>query len=141
MCPILTIRRDGCANALIGKAGTAPISPSSSRRLIGPSQRFVASASSFDHLIGTGEEPVRNREAECMHRSMEGSVRARASKHSLCSRTCGDVPSCGFQDGQHGRGPPEVEESAAIGGNMLVVAGAEAEKVAEFIVSPAEPSG
>jgi hypothetical protein len=70
-----------------------------------------------------------------------GSVRARASKHSLCSRTCGDVPSCGLQDGQHGRGPPEVEESAAIGGNMLVVAGAEAEKVAEFIVSPAEPSG
>src|SRR4051812_2692010 len=74
MCPILTTRRDGCANALIGKAGTAPISPSSSRRLIGPSQRFVASASSFDHLIGTGEEPVRNREAECMHRSMEGSI-------------------------------------------------------------------
>src|SRR3954468_5237378 len=62
MCPILTIRRDGCANALIGKAGTAPISPSTSRRLIGPSQRFVAPAFSFDHLVGTGEEPVRNRE-------------------------------------------------------------------------------
>src|SRR3954467_13669559 len=37
MCPILTTRRDGCANALIGKAGIAPISPSSSRCLIGPS--------------------------------------------------------------------------------------------------------
>src|SRR3954452_804014 len=66
---------------------------------------------------------------------------ARLPDDSLCSRTCGDVPSCGLQDGQHGRGPPEVEQSAAIGGNMLVVAGAEAEKVAEFIVSPAEPSG
>src|SRR5215212_6075763 len=53
---------------------TAPISPSTSHRLIGPFQRFVAPASSFDHLVGTGEEPVRNREAECMHRSMEGSI-------------------------------------------------------------------
>ena len=69
----------------------------------------------------------------------EGSVRARASKYSLCSRTCGDVPSRGFQDGQHGHGPPEVEQSLAIGGNMLMMAGAEAEKVAEFIVGPAEP--
>src|SRR4051794_26817281 len=54
-----------------------------------------------------------------------GSVRARASKYSLCSRTGGNVPSRGFQDGQHGRGPPEVEQSPAIGGNMLMVAGAE----------------
>src|SRR3954447_11354114 len=70
-----------------------------------------------------------------------GSVSTRASKYSLCSRTCGDVSSCGFQDGQHGRGPPEVEQSLAVGGNMLVMAGAEAEKVAEFIVSATEPSG
>jgi hypothetical protein len=63
-----------------------------------------------------------------------GSVSTRASKYSLCSRTCGDVSSCGLQDGQHGRGPPEVEQSLAVGGNMLVMAGAEAEKVAEFIV-------
>src|SRR5215207_7782935 len=71
----------------------------------------------------------------------KGSVRARASKYSLCSRTCGNVPSCGFQDGQHGRGPPEVEQSAAIGGHMLMGAGARAEEVAQFIVSPAEPGG
>src|SRR4051812_24370455 len=70
-----------------------------------------------------------------------GSVRTRASKYSLCFRTCGDVPSRGFQDGQHGRGPPEVEQSLAVGGNVLVMAGAEVEKVAEFVVGPAEPSG
>ena len=46
-----------------------------------------------------------------------------------------------MQDGQHGRGPPEVEQSAAIGGNMLMGAGAEAEKVAQFIVSATEPGG
>src|SRR3954451_7707562 len=48
--------------------------------------------------------------------------------------------SCGLQDGQHGRGPPEVEQSASVGGNVLVGAGAEAEEVAEFIVGLAEPS-
>src|SRR5829696_3732625 len=68
-----------------------------------------------------------------------GSVRARASKYSLCFRTCGDVPSRGFQDGQHGHGAAEELESAAIGGNMLVMAGARAEEVAEFVVSSAEP--
>ena len=46
-----------------------------------------------------------------------------------------------MQDGQPGRGPLEVEQSAAIGGHMLMVAGAKAEEVAEFIVSPAEPGG
>ncbi len=44
-----------------------------------------------------------------------------------------------MQNGQHGRGPPEVKQSAAVGGNVLVMAGAEAEEVAQFIVSPAEP--
>jgi hypothetical protein len=34
-----------------------------------------------------------------------------------------------------------VEQSLAVGGNVLVMAGAEAEKVAEFVVGPAEPSG
>ena len=34
-----------------------------------------------------------------------------------------------------------MEQSAAIGGNMLMGAGAEAEEVAQFIVSPAEPGG
>ena len=46
-----------------------------------------------------------------------------------------------MQDGQHGRGPPEVEESAAIGGYVLVVAGARAEEVAQFIVCATEPGG
>src|SRR3954447_4321056 len=71
----------------------------------------------------------------------DGSVRARASKYNLCSRTCGDVPSRGFQDGQHRYGAAQELESAAIGGNVLVVAGARTEKVAHFIVTPAEPGG
>jgi len=66
-----------------------------------------------------------------------GSVRTRASQCRLKA----NPGSCGLQDGQHGHTPPEVEESAAIGGNMLMVAGAEAEEVAQFIVSPAEPGG
>src|SRR4051812_28831313 len=68
-----------------------------------------------------------------------GSVSTCASKYNLCSRTGGNVPSRGFQDGQHGHAAAEELESAAIGGNMLMVAGARAEKVAQFIVSPAEP--
>ncbi len=68
-----------------------------------------------------------------------GSVRARASKNSLCFRTDDDVPSRGFQDGQHGHGPPEVEQSLAVGGHVLMVAGARAEKVAQLILGPAEP--
>src|SRR5215208_5934653 len=71
----------------------------------------------------------------------KGSVSTRASKYSLGSRTCGDVQSCGFQDGQHRHGAAEELESAAIGGNVLMVAGARAEKVAQCIVSPAEPGG
>src|SRR3954468_23094970 len=69
-----------------------------------------------------------------------GSVSTRASKYCL-SWDEANPGSRGLQDGQHGRGPPEVEESLAVGGNMLVMAGAEAEKVAQFIVGPAEPSG
>src|SRR3954464_10858998 len=79
----------------------------------------------------------KDQSTEAGHRggaARRGSVSTCASKYSLCSRTCGDVSSCGLQDGQHGRGPPEVEQSLAVGGNMLVVAGAEAEKVAQFIV-------
>ena len=34
-----------------------------------------------------------------------------------------------------------MEQSLAVGGYVLVVAGAEAEEVAQFIVSPAEPGG
>ena len=50
-----------------------------------------------------------------------------------CSDALGSV--------RDGRGPPEVEQSLAVGGYVLVVAGAEAEEVAQFIVSPAEPGG
>src|SRR4051812_8375281 len=46
---------------------------------------------------------------EAAQRPTMGSVRARASKCRLCSRTCGDVPSRGLQDGQHRHGPPEEE--------------------------------
>src|SRR5918993_5529480 len=76
-----------------------------------------------------------------MPRQNGGSVRARASKYSLCSRTSGNVPSRGFHDGQHGHAAAEELESAAIGGYVLVVAGARAEEVVQFIVSPAEPGG
>src|SRR3954451_4820770 len=73
--------------------------------------------------------------------ALSGSVRARASKYDLCSRTSGDVPSRGFQDGQHRHGAAEELEPAAIGGNVLVVAGVRAEEVAEFIVCATEPGG
>src|SRR4051794_1953152 len=66
-----------------------------------------------------------------------GSVRAHASKYSLCFRTDDDLLSRGFQDGQHRHAAAEELEPAAIGGNVLIVARARAEKVAEFIVSPA----
>ncbi len=71
---------------------------------------------------------------------LDGSVRARASKYNLCSRTGGDVPSRGFQDGQHRHGAAEELESAAIGGNVLMMARARAEEVAEFVVCATEPS-
>ena len=73
------------------------------------------------------------------HRT-SGSVRTRASQCRLKWDEA-NPGSCGLQDGQHGHTPPEVERSAAIGGNMLMVAGAEAEEVAQLIVSPAEPGG
>src|SRR5690349_951152 len=69
-----------------------------------------------------------------------GSVRSCASPYRL-SWNEANPGSCRLQDGQHGHGPLEVEESAAIGGNVLVVAGARAEDVAQFIVSATEPSG
>ena len=70
----------------------------------------------------------------------QGSVRARASKYRLCWVEAG-VWSSGFQEAQHRHGSPEEEQPAAIGGDMSVTAGAEAEKVAELIVASAEPAG
>jgi hypothetical protein len=67
-----------------------------------------------------------------------GSVRARASQYRLTWNEA-NPGSCGLQDGQHRHTPPEKEESLAVGGHMLMVAGARAEKVAQFIVSATEP--
>ena len=70
--------------------------------------------------------------------------------YRFCQRSCHQVLPCrgesggrssGLQDAQHGHGSPEKEQPAAIGGNMSVMAGAEAEKVAELIVAAAEPGG
>src|SRR4051794_34113164 len=60
-----------------------------------------------------------------------GSVSTRARKYRLSwdEANPGLCGSCDLQDGQHGRGPPEVEQSAAVGGHMLMVAGARAEDV------------
>src|SRR5690349_14363018 len=48
---------------------------------------------------------------------------------------------CGLQGGQHSHAAAEELESAAVGGNVLMMARARAEEVAQFIVSPAEPGG
>jgi hypothetical protein len=73
-------------------------------------------------------------------RRSKGSVRARASQYRL-SWNEANRGSCCLQDGQHHHGPPEVDQSLAIGGHMLMVAGARAEDVAGFIVSTTEPCG
>ena len=57
-----------------------------------------------------------------------GSVSIRANKYSLCSWTCGDVPSRSFQHAQHRHSAAEKLESATISGNMLVGAEARAEE-------------
>jgi hypothetical protein len=56
-------------------------------------------------------------------------------------RRRGDARSCGFEEAQHGHGPAKEEQSAAVGGDKLVVAGAKAEEVAELVVTAAEPGG
>lgn len=57
------------------------------------------------------------------------------STDSFSSRTKRDdvieVGLCGLQGGEHSGGATEMQESAAVGGDMLVVARAEAEKSAE----------
>src|SRR4051812_49936184 len=66
-----------------------------------------------------------------------GSVRTCASQCRLKWDEA-NPGSCGLQDGQHGHTPPEVEQSAAIGGTMLMVAGGGGGGGAGVIVSPAE---
>ena len=70
-----------------------------------------------------------------------GSVRARASKYRLSFRADDDVPSRGLQDGLHGHAAAEERESVALGENVLVMAGAGAQEVAQFVVCATEPSG
>ena len=45
---------------------------------------------------------------------------------------------CRFEDGECGCGATEVEQAAAVGGDMLVVAGAEEEEVAEHVEAATE---
>lgn len=70
-----------------------------------------------------------------------GSVRAHAGEYDLRFQARGGAVPCGFQDGQHGHCAAEVEQSAACGGDALVVAGARSEEVAQFLVGSAEPAG
>ena len=79
-------------------------------------------------------------QGECRAGERSGSVSVRASKYRLCWVEAG-VWLSGFQEAQHCHGSPEEEQPAAIGGDMLVTAGAEAEKVAELIVASAESGG
>ena len=79
-------------------------------------------------LLDTGASPI------------EGFVRARASRYRL-SWNEANPGSCGLQDGQHRHTSPEMEQSAAIGGNVLMVAGARAEKVSQFVIRATEPGG
>src|SRR5688500_1320767 len=79
-------------------------------------------------------------QGECRAGERSGSVSVRASKYRLCWVEAGGWSS-GFQDAQYGHGSPEEKQPAAIGGDMLVTAGAEAEKIAELVVAAAEPGG
>ncbi len=78
--------------------------------------------------------------AVCRVWRLAGSVRARAKQYRL-SWDEANPGSCGLQDGQHGHAAEEELECAAIGGNMLMMAGARAEEAAQFIVCATEPSG
>jgi hypothetical protein len=79
-------------------------------------------------------------QGECRAGERSGSVSVRASKYRLCWVEAGGWSS-GFQDARYGHGSPEEKQPAAIGGDMLATAGAEAEKIAELVVAAAEPGG
>src|SRR3954468_760532 len=99
------------------------------------SERGVGSFVSWTGCATSGKAPNPKSSRPTRQPEPRGSVRTRARKYRLEA----DTWSRGFQDGQHGRSPPEVEQSAAIGGHMLMMAGARAEEVAKLVVSPAEP--
>ncbi len=46
-----------------------------------------------------------------------------------------------LEDGEHGCGATEVKQATPVGRDRLVVAGAEAEAVTEFVVASTEPLG
>lgn len=46
---------------------------------------------------------------------------------------------CSVEAGKHGDRTTEMNHAAGVGGNMLAVAGASVEMVAEFVVSPTVP--
>ena len=90
-------------------------------------------------LAAAGNRDEEGRKEGPSYGGSVGSVKARANMHRLRVRMSGSVWLRGFHDAQHGRRATEKPRSAAVGGNVLVVAGAEAEKVAQFVVGPAEP--
>lgn len=48
---------------------------------------------------------------------------------------------CSLQDGECSSGTTELKETLAAGGNVLAVAGADTEMVAEFVMTSTEPLG
>jgi len=56
-----------------------------------------------------------------------------------CCMGCGS--SGGFQDGQHCHAPAEEAQPATVGRNVLVVAGAGTEEVAQLVMASTEPGG
>jgi hypothetical protein len=87
-------------------------------------------------MTGASVRPKRSAAAGA---GQHGSVRARASQYRLTWNEA-NPGSCGLQDGQHRHTPPKEEQSPAVGGHVLMGAGARAEKVAQFIVGSTEPS-
>jgi hypothetical protein len=58
-----------------------------------------------------------------------------------CNKVAAIVRSRGFQDDQYGHGAAEELQSAAVGGDVLVVTGSRTEVVAQLVVSSTEPGG
>ena len=50
----------------------------------------------------------------------------------------GELRLCGFENCKRSRGATEMEQATAVGGDVLAVAGAEAEEIAEFVVAATE---
>jgi hypothetical protein len=79
-------------------------------RPVSAGQILAGAALGMGNLLPAGAE-LPNQGAASV-RTGAGSVRARASKYNLCSRTDDDVLSRGFQDGQHGHCAAEELEMA-----------------------------